>query len=77
MVAHASVASGKPEVELESHADMCVGDNCLVIQDHNSKNNVYSYDHKKGHMSAMTVGYQDPQSGQRFILIINQAIHVD
>ena len=32
MVAHASFASSKPEVELDSHADTgVVGDNCLVI----------------------------------------------
>ena len=78
-VAHASVASSKPKVELDSHADTCVvGDNCLVIHDHNRPVNVYSYDPKDGHRSAKTVdaavGYQDPQSGQKFILMINQAI---
>ena len=82
MVAHASVASSKPKVELDSHADTCVvGDNCLVIHDHNRPVNVYSYDPKDGHRSAKTVdatvGYQDPQSGQKFILMINQAIHID
>ena len=36
MVAHALVASSKPKVELDSHADTClVDDNCLVINDHN------------------------------------------
>ena len=36
MVAHPSVASCKPKVELDSHTDMCVvGDNYLVIHDHN------------------------------------------
>ena len=34
MVAHASVASSKHKVELDSQADTCVvGDNCLVIHD--------------------------------------------
>ena len=34
MVAHASVASSKPKVELDSHVDTgVVGDNCLVIHD--------------------------------------------
>ena len=47
MVTHASVASSKPKEELDSHADTCVvGDNCLVIQDHNRPFYVYSYDAK-------------------------------
>ena len=47
MVAHASVASSKPKVELDSHADMCVvGYNCLVIHDHNRPVNVYSMTQK-------------------------------
>ena len=81
-VAHASVASSKPKVEIDSHADTCVvGDNCLVLHDQNRQVNVYSYDPKDGHRSAKTVdaavGYQDPQSGQKFILMINQAICID
>ena len=65
MVAHASVASSKPEVELDLHADICVvGDNCLVIHNHNTPVNVYSYDPKDDHRSGKTVGatvgYQDP-----------------
>ena len=51
----------------------------VVINDHNIPVNVYSYDPKDDHRSAktvdVTVGYQDPQSGQKFILMINQAIH--
>ena len=47
MVAHASVASYKPKVELDSHADTCViDDNYLVIHDHNRPVHVYSYDRK-------------------------------
>ena len=43
MVAHASVASSKPRVELDSDEDMCVvGDNCLVIHDHIRQVNVDS-----------------------------------
>ena len=68
MVAHAAVASSKPKVELNSHADtLVVGDNCLIIHDHNIPVNVDGYDLKDGHRSAKTVdaavGYQDPQSG--------------
>ena len=82
MVAHASVASSKPKIELDSHAETCVvGDNCLVIHNHNRPISVYNYDPKDGHRSAKTVDvavcYQDPQSGQKFILMINQAIHID
>ena len=82
MVARASVASSKPKVELDSHADMCVvGDNCLVFHDYNRPVNVHKYDLKDGHRSAKTidaaVGYQDPQSGQKFLLMINQAICID
>ena len=71
-VAHASVASSKPKAELNSHADSCVvGDNWLVIHDHDRPVNVYSYDPKDGHKSAKTVdatvGYQDAQSGQVYL----------
>ena len=79
MVAHAWVPSSKPKVELDSHADTCVfGDKHLVIHDQNRPANVYNYDPKDGHTSAKTVdsmvGYQDLQSGQKFILMINQAV---
>ena len=81
MVTHVPVASSKPKVELDSHADTSViGDNCLVIHDHNRPDNVYSYDPNDGHRNAKTVnaavGYQDPQSGWKFILVINQALHI-
>ena len=47
MVTHASVASSKPKVELDSHTDTCVvGDNYLVIHDHHRSVNVYSYEPK-------------------------------
>ena len=53
-----------------------VGDNYLVIHDHNRPINVYSYDLNDGHRSAKTVdaavGYQDPQNGQKFILMITK-----
>ena len=66
-MAHVSVASTKPKVEFDSHADMCVvGDNCLVLHDHNRPVHVYSYDKKDGHKSDMkvdaSVGSHDPQS---------------
>ena len=55
-VTHASVASSKPKIELDSHEDTCVvGDNCLVIHDHNRPVNVYSHDPKDDHRSTKTV----------------------
>ena len=49
MVAHASVATSKHKVELDSHVETCaVGDSHLVIYDHNRPVNVYSYDPKGG-----------------------------
>ena len=82
MVAHASVASSKPKVELDSNADTCVvGDNCLVVHHLNRPVNVYSYDPRDDHRSAKpvdaAVGYQDPQSIQKFVLMINQSICID
>ena len=81
-MAHASVARSKPKVELDSHADTCVvGDNCLVIHNHNRSANVYSNDPKDGHRGAKTVvatlGYQNLQNGQKFVLMINQTICID
>ena len=82
MVAHASVVCNKPKEELDSYVDTyLVGYNCLVIHDHNRPVNAYSYDTQDGHRSAMTVdatvGYQDSQRRQKFILMINQAIHIN
>ena len=52
-----------------------VGDNCLVIHNHKRPVNVYSYDPKDGHKRAKTVnptvGYQDPQIKQEYILMKN------
>ena len=63
-MAHASIASSKTKVELDSHAGTsAVGDNCLVVHNHNRPVNVYSYDPKDGNRYAKTVddavGYQD------------------
>ena len=75
-VAHASVASSKPKLELDSHADTwVVGGDCLVIHNHIRPVNVYSYNPKDGHKSAKTIDaavwYHNPQSEQKFILMIN------
>ena len=81
-MAHSSVASNEPKVELDSHADTCVvGDNILVIHDHDRPVKVYSYHPKNGHRSPKTVDaaveYQNPQSGQKFVLMLKQAIHIN
>ena len=56
MVVHASIVSGKPKVELNSHSGThVVSDNCLVIHDHNKPVNIYSYNTKDDHRSAKTV----------------------
>ena len=82
MVAHASVASSKAKVEVDSHSDTCLVDgNGLVIHGHIRPVTIYSYNPKDDHISAKTldaiVGYQDPQSGQKYIRIIHQAIHIN
>ena len=57
-VAHASATSSKSKVELDSHANMCVvGDNYFVIHDHDRSVNVYSYNPKGGHRSAIKVSW--------------------
>ena len=82
MYTYASVASSKPKVELNLHADSCVvGNNCLVIHDHYRLVNIYSYEPKDGHRTAKkvdtAVGYHDPWIDPRFILMIYQAICID
>ena len=53
LIAHASVAHSKSKVKINSHADTCVvGNNCLIIHDHNRQVNVYSYNPKDGYRSA-------------------------
>ena len=79
MMVHTLVVSSKPKVELDMHLHTCVvGDNCLVILDHIRSVYVYSYNPKDGHRSTKTVDVavcsQDLQSGQKYILMINQAI---
>ena len=56
LVAHASVVSSKPTIELDLHAyTFVVGDNCLVIHHNNRPVKVYRYDPKDGYRSAKTV----------------------
>ena len=81
-MAHDSVASSKPKVKLDSDVETCVvGENCLVIYDHDRPVNIYCYGPKDDHRCAKTanavVCYDDPHSGQKYIMIINQAIQIN
>ena len=67
--------------ELDSHADTCVlGRDALIIQDFERPVDVFSYDHSKAPESYRTVSgvvkYHHPLTGERFHLIVHQAIHV-
>ena len=64
-VAQAMVASKRLNTESDSHANTCVvGDNCLVVHEHDKPVNVYSYDPKEGQKCVRTVNaavcYNDP-----------------
>ena len=59
----ASIASSKPKVELDSHADKCVDDDIyLVIQCQDVD---------------VTVGYSDPHNVQKYIMIINKVTQLN
>jgi len=66
--------------ELDSHADTCVvGDNALIIHDHERDVAVTGYDHvrpKTFKIVDAVIGYEDPITGQEYMLAINQAIHI-
>ena len=71
----------KIKVELDSHADTySVGDQCLVIHNHNRPVNAYGYDPKLGlkhaHMVDAAVAYDQPVMDQVLIFLINQAIEM-
>ena len=61
------------EIELDSHADTCiVGNQCLVIHDHNRPVYVFDFDPKSESKSVcivvVAVAYNKPEMGQAFIL---------
>ena len=66
--------------ELDSHADTCVvGDNALIIHDHERDVAVTGYDHGRAKTFKIVdavIGYEDPITGQEYYLMINQAIHI-
>jgi hypothetical protein len=68
-------------LELDSHADTCVlGCDAINILDYNQPVFVVGYDESLGCKTYQTVSgvvaYDDPQTGRRLHLIINQAIHI-
>ena len=68
-------------MELNSHADKCfVCDQRSVIYDENRPVNVFGYNPKAGSKHAFIVDangtYDKPETGQLFILIINQAVEM-
>ena len=69
------------QVELDSHAEQCcVSDKCaLIIHDHERPQMVYGYDGGRGkeHQTVdAVVAYIDPSTGDKWMLIINQALLV-
>jgi hypothetical protein len=68
-------------LELDSHANTCVlGCDALIILDYNRPVSIVSYDESLGSKTYQTVSgvvaYDDPQTGRKLHLIINQAIHI-
>ena len=69
------------QVELDSHAEQsCVSEQCaLILHDHERPVTVYGYDGGKGKTLSIVdavVGYTDPSTGDKWMLVINQALLV-
>jgi hypothetical protein len=66
--------------ELDSHADTCViGDNALILRDHERRVSVTGYDHSRPKTYKIVdavVGHEDPETGEEYMLVINQAIYI-
>ncbi len=74
-----SSLNSKIQVELDSYADTSVvGSNVLVVHDHECYVDLFGYDSKSRHKNITTVdaavAYNDPQTGDTSVLLINQAI---
>ena len=72
---------GMTTLELDSHADTCVlGRDCLVILDYDQPVQVVGYDPALGAKIYRTisgvVAHDDPDTGEVFHLVINQAIYI-
>ena len=69
------------KMKLDLHADTCVVcDQCLAIHDHNRTVSVSEYNPKAVSKSACIidaiVAYDEPETGQAFILFTHQAIEI-
>ena len=69
------------QVELDSHADQsCVSEQCaLILHDHERPTTVYGYDNGRGRSLKTVdavVAYTDPSTGDKWMLVINQALLV-
>ena len=79
--AASSSEHGDTRMECDSHADTSVvGSNCLIIHDYERPVRVFGYDPNDGAKDYRTVtaavAYDHPQTGQVYMLVINQAIEV-
>ena len=78
LIAHTSLTVVKTKIELDSHADTCIlGDNCLIVHNHNRPVNVYGYNPKAGskhaHIVNAAVAYRETETGHVVIPLLNQA----
>ena len=66
--------------ELDSHADTCVvGANALILREHERRVSVTGYDHSRPKTYKIVdavVGHEDPETGEEYMLVINQAIYI-
>ena len=81
-VAISSINSDKTRLELDSHADTTViGKCCLVVHYFDTPVNVTGYDPEDGSKVFLNVkvvlDYDHPHTGKPYLLVINQAIHLD
>ena len=79
--AASSSICGETRVECDSHADTSVvGKEALIIHDYGRPVSVYSYDKEDGckeyHTVSAADAYDHPQTGQVYMLVINQAIEI-
>ena len=68
-------------LEIDSHADTtCLGGGALKIMDYETPVSVVGYDpalgSKEYSIISGVVGYTQPHTGERYHLVINQAVHI-
>ncbi len=77
-----SSLNSKIQVELDSHTDTSVvGSNVLVVHNHECYVDVFQYDSKSRHNNVIVtvdaaVVYDNPQTGDTSVLLLNQAIMI-